>query len=89
LRNSGPNEKKITNASKETIGNVIAQLSTIDERFERLSALEDTTNEINADLAELKGIRAEVQSLKESVEGKNNKTESCGVSERAVASASD
>jgi len=70
LRNSGPNEKEITKASKETIGNVIAQLSTIDERFERLSALEDTTNEINADLAELKGIRAEVQSLKESVERK-------------------
>jgi len=32
--------------------------------------LEDSTDEIKADLAELKGMRAEVQSLKESVEGK-------------------
>jgi hypothetical protein len=31
--------------------------------------LEDRTDEIKAELAELKGMRAEVQSLKESVEG--------------------
>jgi hypothetical protein len=32
--------------------------------------LEDSTDEIKADLAELKGMRAEMQRLKESVEGK-------------------
>jgi voltage-gated potassium channel len=62
--------EKLTETSRETIGHVIAQLSTIEERLEKLSALEDSTDEIKADLAELKGMRAEVQSLKESVEGK-------------------
>jgi voltage-gated potassium channel len=62
--------EKLTETSKETIGNVIAQLGTIEERLEKLSTLEDRTDEIKADLAELKGMRAEVQSLKESVEGK-------------------
>lgn len=50
--------------------NVIAQLNVIEERLERLSVLEDSTDEIKADLAELKGMRAEMQSLKELVEGK-------------------
>ena len=62
--------EKLTETSRETIGHVIAQLSAIEERLEKLSALEDSTDEIKADLAELKGMRAEVQSLKESVEGK-------------------
>jgi voltage-gated potassium channel len=62
--------EEITNSSKETIGNVITQLSAIEERLGRLSTLEDRTDEIKADLAELKGMRAEMQSLKESVEGK-------------------
>ncbi|MGZ5539222.1 MAG: ion transporter [Halobacteriota archaeon] len=62
--------EEVTKTSKETIGNVIVQLSAIEERLERLSTLEDSTDEIKADLAELKGVRAEVQSLKESVEGK-------------------
>ena len=62
--------EELTKTSKETIGNVIAQLSAIEERLERLSTLEDSTDEIKADLAELKGMRAEMQSLKESVEGK-------------------
>ncbi|MGZ4942544.1 MAG: ion transporter [Halobacteriota archaeon] len=63
--------EKITETSKETIGNVIVQLSAIEKRLEKLSTLEDSADEIKADLAELKGMRAEVQSLKESVEGKN------------------
>ena len=63
--------EEVTKTSKETIGNVIVQLSAIEKRLERLSTLEDSTDEIKADLAELKGMRAEVQSLKESVEGKN------------------
>jgi voltage-gated potassium channel len=62
--------EEITKGSKETIGNVIAQLSAIEKRLEKLSTLEDRTDEIKADLAELKGMRAAVQSLKESVEGK-------------------
>ncbi len=62
--------EEITNSSKETIGNVITQLSAIEERLGMLSTLEDRTDEIKADLAELKGMRAEMQSLKESVEGK-------------------
>ncbi|MGZ8880126.1 MAG: ion transporter, partial [Halobacteriota archaeon] len=61
--------EKLTETSKETIGSVIAQLNVIEERLEKLSTLEDRTDEIKADLAELKGMRAEVQSLKESVEG--------------------
>jgi voltage-gated potassium channel len=61
--------EKLTETSKETIGNVITQLSAIEERLDKLSTLEDSTDEIKADLAELKGMRAEVQSLKESVEG--------------------
>ncbi len=62
--------EEVTKASKETIGSVIAQLSAIEKRLEKLSMLEDSTDEIKADLAELKGMRAEMQSLKESVEGK-------------------
>jgi len=62
--------EEITKGSKETIGNVIAQLSAIEARLERLSKLEDSTDEIKADLAELKGMRAEVQGLKESVDAK-------------------
>jgi len=62
--------EKVTEASKETIGNIIDQLSAIEKRLERRSTLEDSTDEIKADLAELKGIRAEVQSLKESVDAK-------------------
>jgi len=62
--------EEVTKASKETIGSVIAQLSAIEKRLEKLSILEDSTEEIKADLAELKGMRAEMQSLKESVEGK-------------------
>ena len=49
---------------------VIAQLNVIEERLEKLSSLEDSTDEIKADLAEFKGMRAEVQSLKESVDVK-------------------
>ncbi|MEI7826763.1 MAG: ion transporter [Euryarchaeota archaeon] len=64
--------EKLTETSKETIGNVIAQLSIIEKRLETLSALEDSTDEIKAELAELKGMRAEMQSLKESVEGKTH-----------------
>jgi voltage-gated potassium channel len=62
--------EELTKTSKETIGHVITQLGAIEERLEKLSALEDSTDEIKADLAELKGMRAEMQSLKESVEGK-------------------
>ena len=60
--------EKLTETSKETIGNVIDQLNSIEKRLERLSTLEDNTDEIKADLAELKEMRAEVQSLKESVD---------------------
>jgi voltage-gated potassium channel len=62
--------EKVTEASKETIGNVLEQLSAIDGRLDKLSTLEDRTDEIKADLAELKGMRAEVQGLKESVDAK-------------------
>jgi voltage-gated potassium channel len=62
--------EELTKTSKETIGHVITQLGAIEERLEKLSALENSTDEIKADLAELKGMRAEMQSLKESVEGK-------------------
>ena len=62
--------EEITKASKDTIGNVIAQLNVIEERLARLSTLEDSTDEIKAELAELKGMRAEIQSLKESVDAK-------------------
>jgi len=62
--------EEITKGSKETIGNVLTQLSAIEKRLEELSTLEDRTDEIKADLAELKGMRAEVQSLKESLQGK-------------------
>jgi voltage-gated potassium channel len=60
-----------TEAAKETIGNVIAQLTAIEHRLEKLTVLEDRTDEIKADLTELKAVRADVQNLKESVEGKN------------------
>jgi len=63
--------EKLTETSKETIGNVIDQLNSIEKRLERLSTLEDNTDEIKADLAELKEMRAEVQSLKESVDVRN------------------
>ncbi|MGZ4924394.1 MAG: ion transporter [Halobacteriota archaeon] len=59
--------EEVTKTSKETIGSVIVQLNVIEKRLEKLSTLEDSTDEIKADLAELKGMRAEVQSLKESV----------------------
>ncbi|MGZ4924329.1 MAG: ion transporter [Halobacteriota archaeon] len=65
--------EKITETSKETIGNVIDQLNSIEKRLERLSTLEDNTEEIKADLAELKEMRAEVQSLKESVDVRKRK----------------
>ena len=62
--------EEITKGSKETIGNVIDKLGAIDKRLEKLSKLEDSTEEIKADIAELKGMRAEVQSLKESLDAK-------------------
>jgi len=62
--------EKVTEASKETIGNVLEQLRAIEGRLDKLSTLEDRTDEIKADLAELKGMRAEVQGLKESVDAK-------------------
>jgi len=64
--------EKVTEASKETIGNVLEQLSEIEGRLDKLSTLEDRTAEIKADLAELKGMRAEVQSLKESVDAEKH-----------------
>ena len=60
----------ITDASKETIGNVLAQLSELSNRLDELPKVAERTDEIKADLDELKAMRAEVQSLKESVEGK-------------------
>jgi voltage-gated potassium channel len=60
----------ITDASKETIGNVLAQLSELSDRLDELPKVAERTDEIKADLDELKAMRAEVQSLKESVEGK-------------------
>jgi len=62
--------EKLTETSKETIGNVIVQLSAIEERLEKLSALEDSTEEIKAELVELKTMRADVLSLKDSLEGR-------------------
>jgi voltage-gated potassium channel len=62
--------EEITKTSKETIGNVIAQLNVIEERLEKLSTLEYSTDEIKADLAELKGMRADVRGLKDSLGGK-------------------
>jgi voltage-gated potassium channel len=62
--------EEITEASKETIGNVLAQLSELSDRLDELPKVAERTDEIKADLTELKAMRAEVQSLKESVEGK-------------------
>ena len=62
--------EEITEASKETIGNVLAQLSELRDRLDELPKVAERTDEIKADLDELKAMRAEVQSLKESVEGK-------------------
>jgi hypothetical protein len=42
----------------------------IEERLEKLSTLEYSTDEIKADLAELKGMRADVRGLKDSLGGK-------------------
>jgi voltage-gated potassium channel len=53
--------EELTEKSKETIGNVIAQLSAIEKR------LDDNREEIKAELNEIKGIRAEIESLKESI----------------------
>ena len=63
---------KTVKESKETIGEVLAQLRAIEERIARLSILEDRTDEIKADLSELKTMRAEIQSLKESVDLKKS-----------------
>ncbi|MGZ4862639.1 MAG: potassium channel family protein [Halobacteriota archaeon] len=62
--------EKLTEASREPVGNVIDQLSAVEKRLEKLSLLEESTNELKVDLAELKGMRAETQSLKESVDAK-------------------
>jgi voltage-gated potassium channel len=62
--------EEVTKASRETIGNVIAQLNAIEQRLEKLSVLENSTEEIKADLVELKTMRAEVQVLKDSLEAK-------------------
>lgn len=62
--------EEITEASKETIGNVLVQLSELRDRLDELPKVAERTDEIKADLDELKAMRAEVQSLKESVEGK-------------------
>jgi voltage-gated potassium channel len=62
--------EEITDASKETIGNVLTQLSELRDRLDELPKVAERTDEIKADLDELKAMRAEVQSLKESVEGK-------------------
>jgi voltage-gated potassium channel len=62
--------EEITEASKETIGNVLSQISELKERLDELPKVAQQTDEIKADLDELKAMRAEVQSLKESVEGK-------------------
>jgi voltage-gated potassium channel len=61
--------EEITEASKETIGNVLTQLSELRDRLDELPKVAERTDEIKADLDELKAMRAEVQSLKES-EGK-------------------
>ena len=62
--------EKISETSKETIGNVLTQLSELHDRLDELPKVAQQTDEIKADLEELKAMRAEVQSLKESVEGK-------------------
>jgi voltage-gated potassium channel len=62
--------EEITEASKETIGNVLTQLSELRDQLDELPKVAERTDEIKADLDELKAMRAEVQSLKESVEGK-------------------
>ena len=62
--------EKISETSKETIGNVLTQLSELQDRLDELPKVAERTDEIKADLEELKAMRAEVQSLKESVEGK-------------------
>jgi len=62
--------EEITEASKETIGNVLSQISELKERLDELPKVAERTDEIKADLDELKAMRAEVQSLKESVEAK-------------------
>jgi len=62
--------EEITKGSRETIGNVITQLNAIEARLEKLSVLEDSTEEIKAEIAELKTMRADVHSMKDSLEGK-------------------
>jgi len=62
--------EEITKTSRETIGNVIAQLNVIEQRLEKLSVLENRTAEIKAELVELKTMREDVLSLKDSLEGK-------------------
>ena len=62
--------EQLTETSRETIGNVIAQLHAIEERLEKLAVLEDRTEEIKAELVELKTMREDVLSLKKSLEGK-------------------
>jgi voltage-gated potassium channel len=62
--------EEITKGSRETIGNVIAQLNAIEERLEKLSVLEDRTEEIKAELVELKTMQAGVPGMKDSLEGK-------------------
>jgi voltage-gated potassium channel len=59
--------EEVTKASRETIGNVIDQLNSIEKRLEKLSVLENSIEEIKADLAELKTMQAEVQGLKDSL----------------------
>jgi voltage-gated potassium channel len=63
---------KTVKESKETIGEVLTQLRAIEDRIARLTVLEDRTDEIKADLSELKAMRAEMQSLKESVNAKKS-----------------
>jgi voltage-gated potassium channel len=62
--------EEITKTSKETIGNVIAQLNVIEERLEKLSVLEESTGEIKAELVELKTMQADMRGLNDSLEGK-------------------
>lgn len=62
--------EEITKGSRETIGHVITQLNALEERLEKLSVLENSTEEIKTELVELKSMRAEVLDLKDSLEGK-------------------
>ena len=62
--------EETTKGSRETIGHVITQLNAIEERLEKLSVLENSTEEIKTELVELKSMRAEVLDLKDSLEGK-------------------